>query len=71
MLRTELLLRRLNVIGKSLERRGGALLLMGIGSIEVETERMVDEPPVIGTPHFLNSLHNIYSFWQFVELSYR
>lgn len=40
MLRTEVLLQRLNEIGKSLERKGGALLLLGVGSVGVETERL-------------------------------
>lgn len=40
MLKTELLLQRLDEIGKSLERKGGALLLLGVGSVGVETERM-------------------------------
>lgn len=40
MLRTELLLQRLDEIGKSLERKGGALVLLGVGSVGVETERM-------------------------------
>ncbi|GGF99084.1 hypothetical protein GCM10010912_49790 [Paenibacillus albidus] len=40
MLRTELLLQRLDEIGKSLERMGGALLLLGVGSVGVEIERM-------------------------------
>ena len=40
MLRTELLLKRLDEIGKSLERKGGALLLLGVGSVGVELERM-------------------------------
>lgn len=40
MLKTELLLQRLCDIGKSLERKGGALLLLGVGSVGVETERL-------------------------------
>ncbi len=40
MLRTELLLQRLDDIGKSLERKGGALLLLGVGSVGMETGRM-------------------------------
>lgn len=40
MLRTESLLQRLGEIGKSLERKGGALLLLGVGSVGVETERL-------------------------------
>ncbi|AIQ40923.1 hypothetical protein MKX70_26225 [Paenibacillus sp. FSL R7-0312] len=40
MLRTELLLQRLDEIGKSLERTGDALLLLGVGSVGVETARM-------------------------------
>lgn len=40
MLRTELLLERLNDIGKSLERKGGALLLLGLGSVGTELERL-------------------------------
>jgi lincosamide nucleotidyltransferase len=40
MARTELLLQRLNEIGKSLERKGGALLLLGVGSVGIETERL-------------------------------
>lgn len=40
MRRTELLLQRLDEIGKSLERTGDALLLLGVGSVGVETARM-------------------------------
>ncbi|UQZ35303.1 hypothetical protein C2I18_18310 [Paenibacillus sp. PK3_47] len=40
MLRTELLLQRLKEIGGSLERKGGALLLLGVGSVGVELNRM-------------------------------
>lgn len=40
MQKTELLLQRLGEIGKSLERKGGALLLLGVGSVGAETERM-------------------------------
>ncbi|CAH1195088.1 hypothetical protein PAECIP111892_01956 [Paenibacillus auburnensis] len=40
MLRTELLLQRLHEIGKSLERKGGALALLGVGSVGVETARL-------------------------------
>lgn len=40
MLRTELLIQRLDEIGKSLERMGGALLLLGLGSVGLETGRM-------------------------------
>ncbi|RIX52058.1 hypothetical protein D3P08_13855 [Paenibacillus nanensis] len=40
MLKKELLLQRLGEIGKSLERKGGALLLLGVGSVGAETERM-------------------------------
>lgn len=40
MLKTELLLRRLDDIGKSLERKGGVLLLLGVGSVGIETDRM-------------------------------
>ena len=39
MLRTESLLQRLGEIGKSLERKGSSLLL-GVGSVGVETERL-------------------------------
>lgn len=42
MLRTEMLLHRLDEIGKSLERKGGALLLLGIGSVGIETARLDD-----------------------------
>lgn len=38
----ERLLRRLDAIGGSLERRGEALLLLGVGSVGVETERIDD-----------------------------
>lgn len=40
MPKTELLLQRLDEIGKSLERKGGALLLLGVGSVGIEIERM-------------------------------
>ncbi|MNM23452.1 hypothetical protein D3C81_338560 [compost metagenome] len=40
MRRTELLLQRLGEIGKSLERKGGALALLGLGSVGTETERL-------------------------------
>lgn len=40
MLRTELLLQRLDEIGGTLGRKGGALLLLGVGSVGVELERM-------------------------------
>lgn len=40
MPRTELLLQRLGEIGRSLERKGGALLLLGVGSVGVETARL-------------------------------
>ncbi|MNI08286.1 hypothetical protein D3C73_613160 [compost metagenome] len=40
MLRTELLLQRLDGIGQSIERMGGALLLLGVGSVGAETERL-------------------------------
>ncbi|QSF43726.1 hypothetical protein [Paenibacillus tianjinensis] len=40
MIRKELLLQRLHEIGKSLERKGGALVLLGVGSVGVETERL-------------------------------
>ncbi|MDI4643605.1 hypothetical protein [Cohnella hashimotonis] len=40
MLRTERLLQRLGEIGQSLERTGGALLLLGVGSVGVETARL-------------------------------
>lgn len=36
MLRTELLLQRLDEIGGTLGRKGGALLLLGVGSVGVE-----------------------------------
>jgi len=39
-MRTELLLQRLGEIGKSLERKGGALLLLGVGSVGVEIDRL-------------------------------
>lgn len=42
MRRTELLLQRLDEIGKSLERKEGALLLLGVGSVGIETERLDD-----------------------------
>ncbi|SEU09814.1 hypothetical protein [Paenibacillus sp. NFR01] len=38
--RKELLLERLNEIGRTLERKGGALVLLGVGSVGVETARM-------------------------------
>jgi len=38
--KTELLLQRLDEIGKSLERKGGVLLLLGVGSVGIELERM-------------------------------
>lgn len=37
---TQLLLQRLNEIGKSLERKGGALALLGVGSVGAEIERL-------------------------------
>lgn len=40
MRRTELLLQRLNEIGMTLERKGGALVLLGVGSVGIETERL-------------------------------
>ncbi|HZG84863.1 hypothetical protein [Paenibacillus sp.] len=40
MPKTELLLQRLDEIGKSLERKGGVLLLLGVGSVGIELERM-------------------------------
>lgn len=40
MPKTEMLLQRLGEIGKSLECKGGALLLLGLGSVGVETERL-------------------------------
>lgn len=40
MLRTELLLQRLNEIGRSLGHKGGALMLMGVGSVGIELSRM-------------------------------
>jgi len=40
MLKTELLLHRLDEIGKSLECKGGALVLLGVGSVGAETDRM-------------------------------
>jgi lincosamide nucleotidyltransferase B/F len=40
VLRTELLLQRLDEIGETLGRKGGALLLLGVGSVGVELERM-------------------------------
>ncbi|WP_151735769.1 hypothetical protein [Paenibacillus tengchongensis] len=40
MLRTECLLQRLEEIGRSLERKGGALLLLGVGSVGTETGRL-------------------------------
>lgn len=40
MRRTELLLQRLEEIGRSLECKGGALMLLGVGSVGVETARM-------------------------------
>jgi len=40
MSKKESLLQRLDEIGKSLERNGGALLLLGVGSVGIETERM-------------------------------
>lgn len=39
-MKTELLLKRLDEIGESLERKGGALMLLGVGSVGVETERL-------------------------------
>jgi len=39
-MRTELLLKRLGEIGKSLERKGGALALLGVGSVGAETARL-------------------------------
>jgi hypothetical protein len=42
MLRTEMLLQRLDEIGKSLEKKGGALLLLGVGSVGIETARLDD-----------------------------
>jgi lincosamide nucleotidyltransferase len=38
--RKELLLQRLDEIGKSIERKGGALLLLGLGSVGIETDRL-------------------------------
>lgn len=40
MKRTELLLQRLDEIGETLGRKGGAFLLLGVGSVGVELERM-------------------------------
>lgn len=40
MQKKELLLERLNEIGKSLERRDGALLLLGLGSVGMEIDRL-------------------------------
>ncbi|MCL6458199.1 MAG: hypothetical protein K6T85_09355 [Gorillibacterium sp.] len=40
MLRTELLLNRLDEIGKVLERKGNALLLLGLGSVGIELGRL-------------------------------
>ncbi|MBN2981600.1 hypothetical protein [Cohnella algarum] len=40
MKKEELLLQRLDEIGKSLERKGGALALLGLGSVGVERERL-------------------------------
>ncbi|WP_150272042.1 hypothetical protein [Paenibacillus tepidiphilus] len=42
MIRTEWLLQRLDEIGRSLERKGGALLLLGVGSVGTETGRLDD-----------------------------
>lgn len=42
MLRSEMLLHRLDEIGKSLEKKGGALLLLGVGSVGIETARLDD-----------------------------
>lgn len=42
MLKTERLLQRLDEIGKSLESKGGALLLLGVGSVGIETTRLDD-----------------------------
>jgi lincosamide nucleotidyltransferase B/F len=40
MLRKDLLLQRLNDIGKTLERKDGALLLLGLGSVGIEVVRL-------------------------------
>jgi lincosamide nucleotidyltransferase B/F len=40
MLRKDLLLQRLNDIGKTLERKDGALLLLGLGSVGIEVDRL-------------------------------
>lgn len=41
-MRKELLLPRLDEIGKSLDRKGGALLLLGLGSVGIERDRLDD-----------------------------
>lgn len=64
MTRKEMLLDRLDAIGKSLERKGQALLLLGVGSVGTELERMDEYSDldffVIAEPgrkeRFLNSL---------------
>lgn len=64
MTRKEMLLDRLDAIGKSLERKGEALLLLGVGSVGTELERMDEYSDldffVISEPgrkeRFLNSL---------------
>ncbi|MBD3918412.1 hypothetical protein H8B09_06565 [Paenibacillus sp. PR3] len=40
MKRTESLLQRLNEIGRTLERKGGAFVLLGVGSVGIEMERL-------------------------------
>lgn len=40
MARKDLLLQRLDEIGKVLERKGGALVLLGLGSVGTETDRL-------------------------------
>lgn len=40
MLRTELLLQRLEAIGQALEQKSGALALLGLGSVGIERERL-------------------------------
>jgi lincosamide nucleotidyltransferase B/F len=40
MLRKDLLLQRLNDIGKTLERKDGALFLLGLGSVGIEVDRL-------------------------------
>lgn len=64
MARKEMLLNRLDAIGKSLERKEGALLLLGVGSVGTELDRLdefsdLDFFAIVETgsrERFLNSL---------------